>query len=429
MNFNSSLDFARSLDEQDPLKEFRNSFIIPKNADGSYKTYFLGNSLGLQPHSCKASLEKILDQWASLGVEGFFEGDEPWMILHDRLAAMMAPVAGAKPSEITIMNQLTVNLHLMMVSFYQLKGRRKKILVEKKAFPSDQYMLESMLRFLGEDPSDILIEIPSDPSTQLMEMNSIIEMIRKNADELAMVFLGGLNYYTGQVLDMEAITSEAHKAGAKAGFDLAHAAGNVPLQLHDWNVDFACWCNYKYLNGGPGAVGTAFIHERYHEDKSINRLGGWWGHNKSKRFLMEQGFEPVQSAEGWQLSTPPILLYAALEASLKIFDQAGMPMLFEKSKLLSNYMLWLLEDLDKHTGGAIKLITPASPGERGSQFSLLILDRGKEVYDFLKEKGFFCDWREPNVIRIAPVPLYNTYEEAWNFYRTLSLFYDQGTNH
>jgi kynureninase len=402
--------YALQMDQQDPLKSFRKLFRIPSE-EGKEKIYFLGNSLGLQPIATKERINKILDDWSQLGVEGFFEGSAPWMNIHDELANGLSPIVGAKPSEIVVMNSLTVNLHLMMVSFYKPSGKRRKIICEKKAFPSDQYMLETFLKYHGLDPEEIIIEVGPAENEDTIRHEEILNAIDQHKDELALVFWGGVNYYTGQVFDIASITEAAHNAGAVAGFDLAHGAGNIALKLHDWNVDFACWCNYKYLNGGPGAVGASFIHERYHTDKNIQRFGGWWGHDKSSRFKMEKGFIPIESAEGWQQSTPPILLYASLAASLEIYNQAGFENCLVKASLMSSYLHQELKSL----GSQIQILTPSNENEHGCQVSMLMKEKGREVYKALTDKGIFADWREPNVIRVAPVPLYNTFEEIHEF--------------
>ena len=318
MQFENSLVFARQLDATDLLKDFRSQFIIP-SINGKEQIYFLGNSLGLQPKTTRNELNKILDQWAAYGVEGFFMGENPWLDYHDQLTKSLSTIVGALPDEITVMNQLTVNLHLMMVSFYQPKGKKNKIICETKAFPSDQYMFETHLRHYGLDPDEKLIEVKPPDGEHLIRTEDIVSAIEKYKDELALVLFSGVNYYTGQVFDIKAITEVAHRSGIKAGFDLAHAAGNISLQLHDWDVDFACWCSYKYLNSGPGAIGGVYIHERFHHDKNINRFAGWWGYDKTTRFKMEKGFKPIATAEGWQLSTPSLLLYAAHKAALDIF--------------------------------------------------------------------------------------------------------------
>lgn len=415
MHFENTLPFAQQLDNNDPLKDFRQRFIVP-SIDSKEQIYFLGNSLGLQPKSTKQELNKILDQWASYGVEGFFMGDQPWLDYHDLLTKPLSKIVGALAHEITVMNQLTVNLHLMMVSFYEPKGKRSKILCEAKAFPSDQYMFETHILQRGLDPEEIIIEVTPRKGEYLIRTEDILSAIEKNKDELALVLFSGLNYYTGQVFDIKAITEAAHKHGIKAGFDLAHAAGNISLQLHDWDVDFACWCSYKYLNSGPGAMGGVYIHERFHEDRNINRFAGWWGYDKATRFKMEKGFKPIPSAEGWQLSTPSLLLYASHKAALDIFEKAGWDNILAKQKLLNTYLWFLLNEVNQSLPvELIKFITPLKENERGCQVSLLMLEKGREVFDALTKAGVMVDWREPDVIRLAPVPLYNTFEEVWQF--------------
>ncbi|MEO8406711.1 MAG: kynureninase [Chitinophagaceae bacterium] len=419
MQFENSLSFAQQFDQSDPLKEFRNRFIIPTHK-GRQQIYFLGNSLGLQPKTTEKELGKILDQWGTYGVEGFFMGDEPWMDYHDQLTESLATITGALPSEITVMNQLTVNLHLMMISFYQPTGKRNKILCEAKAFPSDQYMFETHIRHYGLNPDEIVIEVKPRAGEHTLRTEDILKAIDDHKDELALVLFSGLNYYSGQVFDMKAITKAAHKAGAKAGFDLAHAAGNIRLELHDWNVDFACWCTYKYLNSGPGAVGGAYIHERFHTDKNIPRYAGWWGYDKSTRFKMQKGFNPIHSAEGWQLSTPSLLLYAAHKAALDTVEAAGWDHIQTKAKKLTSYLWWLLDDVQSSLPGKkIEVLTPRDENERGCQVSMLMLENGRAVFEKLTAAGIITDWREPDLIRFAPVALYNTFEEVWHFANTL----------
>jgi kynureninase len=414
MNFENNCVFAKGLDDEDSLKNFQKEFIIPQhqNKDG---IYFLGNSLGLQPERTSRYIQQVLAQWSAYGVEGFFTGEHPWMKYHQQLLPTLSEIVGALPNEIVVMNQLTVNLHLMLVSFYQPQGKRSKILCETKAFPSDQYVLNSHVKQRGFNPDDVIIELKPGHDEVLIKQEDILSAIEQHKDELALVLFGGVNYYTGQVFNMEAITKAAHSLGAKVGFDLAHAAGNIPLQLHNWNVDFACWCSYKYLNSGPGAVAGCFIHERYHNDIALNRFAGWWGNRKETQFLMQKNFEPELSAEGWQLSTPSPILFAAQKASLDIFREAGISNVFEKNKRLNNYLWFVLEETKRESPeGSIKIFTPASEKERGCQVSLAIKN-GKKVFDELSQNGVFTDWREPDVIRIAPVGLYNTFEEVWQF--------------
>lgn len=414
MNFENSLEFAKTLDEEDELKHFRKEFLIPRHQNKD-AIYFLGNSLGLQPKRTSPYIEQALKQWASHGVEGFFEGEQPWMKLHQQLVPALSEIVGALPHEVVIMNQLSVNLHLMLVSFYYTKGKRNKIICEAKAFPSDQYVLYSHVKQRGFNPDDVIIEVQPRSGEVLIREDDILSTIQQHKDELALVFWGGVNYYSGQVFDMEQITKAAHLVGAKCGFDLAHAVGNIPLQLHNWNIDFACWCSYKYLNSGPGAVAGSFIHERYHNDESINRYAGWWGNKKETQFLMQKSFEPEPSAEGWQLSTPSPILYATHLASLEIFSEAGIENIFRKNKQLNFYLWFVLNEVKKElSDGAIKILTPLNEGERSCQVSLAI-HNGKKVFECLSQNGVYSDWREPDVIRIAPVGLYNTFEEIWHF--------------
>ena len=414
-NFENTIEFAKKLDVNDPLKNFRDRFIIP-SINGKEQIYFLGNSLGLQSRNVKGEMNKILDQWARFGVEGFFMGEDRWLDYHDQLTKPLSKIVGAKPNEITVMNQLTVNLHLMMVSFYRPQGKRNKILCEAKAFPSDQYMLETHLRYHGLDPREVLIEVGPREGEHLIRHEDILDAIDKYQDELALVLFGGINYYTGQVFDIRAITEAVHAVGAVAGFDLAHAAGNISLQLHNWDVDFSCWCNYKYLNSGPGAMGGVFIHEKFHRDRSIKRFGGWWGYDKDTRFKMEKGFKPILTAEGWQLSTPSVLLYASHKAALQIFEEAGWENLQSRQRSLNNYLWFVLEELNRSSDeDVVEFITPKDKRVISCQVSMLMLSRGKEIFEELGARGVMVDWHEPNVIRIAPVPLYNTFEEVWRF--------------
>jgi len=414
MKFESGLSFAQQLDAADPLKNFRNKFIIPE-ANGKQQIYFLGNSLGLQPKSANGYIQQILDDWASLGVESFFHAKEPWINYHDKLIHPLAKIVGALPHEVVVMNQLTVNLHLMLVSFYDPDPKRYKIICEAKAFPSDQYAFETHAKNKGFDPSAAIVEVVPGNGEYTLRTEDIISTIEKHGNETALVLFGGINYYTGQFFDLEKISKAARSAGAKVGFDLAHAAGNVELHLHDWDVDFACWCTYKYLNSGPGAIGGAFIHEKHHTEK-VQRLAGWWGYDRPTRFKMEKGFKAMPGAEGWQLSTPGMFLYAAHRASLEIFEEAGWDKILEKQKLLTSYLWFFLDEINNSTSGKIiEFITPRNEKERGCQVSMLMMENGKEIYNGLTEQGVFTDWREPNTIRIAPAPLYNSFEEVWKF--------------
>ena len=422
-NMDKSADWkalAARLDEEDVICHFRNHFRIPET-DGIQRKYFLGNSLGLQPKSAGTYINNILDQWSQEGVESFFVGDKPWSGLHDSLLASLAKITGALPHEISVMNQLTVNIHLMLVSFYKPEGRRRKILMEAKAFPSDQYAISSYLKHLGLNPDEIIIEVHSGSPLEPIENADLLNAIHQHQDELALVFLGGVNYYTGQVLEMESIASAARKVGCLIGLDLAHAVGNIALHLHDWQVDFACWCSYKYLNGGPGTIGGVFVHEKHHHSDQ-QRLTGWWGNHSETRFMMHRAFDPAPDASAWQLSTPPILLLATLQASLDIFEKAGWEPILNKQEMMKNCMKEWIQTL---SGQHFYCITPHA---RGCQLSLLFPDKGREVYDRLFADGFMIDWREPNVIRLAPVPLYNTFTEIWMFHDALRKILDEVFN-
>ena len=368
VNFENSIEFAKGLDVNDPLKNFRERFMIP-SINGKEQIYFLGNSLGLQSKNVKEEINKILDQWAGFGVEGFFMGKDRWLDYHDQLTKPLSKIVGAMPNEIAVMNQLTVNLHLMMVSFYRPDGKRNKIICEAKAFPSDQYMFETHIRYHGFDPDEVLIEVAPREGEHLIRNEDILDIIDKHRDELALVLFGGVNYYTGQVFDIKAITEAAQAVGAIVGFDLAHAAGNISLQLHDWNVDFACWCSYKYLNSGPGAIGGVYIHEKFHGDRNIRRFAGWWGYDKDTRFKMEKGFKPIPTAEGWQLSTPSILLYASHKAALEIFEEAGWENLQAKQRSLNNYLWFVLDEVNRSSDKeVIEFITPQNEEKEAARF-------------------------------------------------------------
>ncbi|MFC0773184.1 kynureninase [Terrimonas alba] len=415
MNFENTLAFAQNLDAKDMLKNFRERFYIPQH-NGNDTIYFTGNSLGLQPKSVSSYIQQELDDWAKLGVEGHFHAKNPWLSYHEIFPPLLTKIIGCQPNEVVVMNQLTVNLHLLMVSFYRPTTKRYKIICEAKAFPSDQYAFESQVRYHGFDPADAIIEVSPGNGEHIIQTEDILSVIRENKDETALVLFGAVNYYTGQLFDIKKITDAAQAAGAYAGFDLAHAAGNVELKLHDWNVDFASWCSYKYLNSGPGAVSGIYIHDRHVTNKELPRFAGWWGYTKATRFKMEKGFEPIPSAEGWQLSNAPVLSMAAHKASLDIFDEAGMDRLITKARLLSGYLHFILEEINKQQKVKwIEVITPANETERGCQSSMLMLKKGKEIFTALTENAVVADWREPNVIRVAPVPLYNTFEDVWRF--------------
>ncbi|WP_406672239.1 kynureninase [Natronospira sp.] len=408
-----SLDTARRLDREDPLADWRAAFHIPPAPNGSDCLYFTGNSLGLQPRRVRHLLEEELEDWARLGVQGHTEARRPWMPYHENFTELNARLVGAKAHEVVQMNSLTVNLHLMMVSFYRPTAERPAILIEKPAFPSDRHAAASQIRFHGFDPDQDLIEIGPREGETNIRPEDLMALIEAEGHRIALVLLPGVQYYSGQVFDMAAITQAAQAKGARVGFDLAHAAGNIPLQLHDWGVDFAAWCSYKYLNGGPGAIAGCFVHERHAEDETLPRFAGWWGHDKSSRFRMGPEFHPIPGAEGWQLSNPPILAMTPVLASLEIFDEVGMSALREKSLKLSET---LLQWLDDRLADTVEVITPRDEKQRGCQVSLRLKEGdGRRIFDALERDGVICDWREPDVIRVAPVPLYNRFEDLYHF--------------
>jgi kynureninase len=419
MQYQNSREFAIKLDAEDPLKDFRGKFHIPQK-NGQPVVYLCGNSLGLQPRSAKAAIEQELEDWAKMGVEGHFDGKNPWMYYHHFLTEGAARVVGAQPSEVVIMNNLTTNLHLMMVSFYRPSSTRYKILMEGGAFPSDQYAMESQARFHGFDPADAIIELTPRAGETTINTGDILSAIREHKNELAIVMLGGVNYYTGQAFDMEAITAAAHAVGASAGFDLAHAAGNLHLKLHDWDVDFAVWCTYKYLNSGPGGTSGVFVHERHGNDPSLPRFAGWWGHDEEERFKMRKGFKPMKGAAGWQLSNAQIFPMALHKSSLAIFDEAGMGRLREKSVRLTGYLEFILDGFrDK-----MSIISPRDPQQRGCQLSIVVKENGRELFDFLTKNHIMADWREPDVMRMSPVPLYNSFEDVYQVGQALKGYYE-----
>lgn len=413
MIFENNQAYARQLDERDPLKKFRDKFYIPI-INGSESIYFTGNSLGLQPKTTQDYVLNELEDWASFGVEGHFHARQPWFSYHEMFPHLLTKIVGALPEEIVVMNQLTVNLHLLMATFYQPTKERFKIICEAKAFPSDQYAFESQARFHGLNPEEVIIEVSPREGEHIIRTEDILAVIKQHADEAALVIFSGVNYYNGQVFDMKAITKAAHDAGANCGFDLAHAAGNVELHMHDWDVDFACWCSYKYLNSGPGGVAGAFINKKHVTNTSLKRLAGWWGYEKTTRFQMEKGFKPIPTAEGWQLSNAPVLSMAAHKASLDIFEEAGFENLITKGQQLSDYLLFIIEEINSAADKKrVEVITPKNA--KGCQVSMLMLEKGKEIFEALKQNGIIADWREPNVIRVSPVPLYNTFEDVWKF--------------
>ncbi len=430
-NFESTESFANKLDEQDSLRTFRERFYLPKQTNGENVIYLTGNSLGLQPKTTRNYIEQELKDWETLGVEGHFQAKTPWLPYHEFLTEQMAEIVGAKPIETVIMNSLTVNLHFLMVSFYRPNGKRRKIIIESGAFPSDQYAIESQINFhqrseppefaksylsAHADGSDWLIKLTPRANETTLRTEDILQTIRENGDEIALILLGGVNYYTGQAFDFEAITRVGHEVGAVVGFDLAHAAGNLLLHLHDWKVDFAAWCSYKYLNSGPGGIAGVFVHEKHAESFDLPRFAGWWGHDKTTRFLMGDEFVPMRGAEGWQISNPPIFQMASLRASLEIFHAAGMENLVQKSKKLTNYLEFLLKEIETDR---IEIITSSDSKERGSQLSIRVKNSDKSLFKAISELGVIADWREPDVIRVAPVPLYNSFLDVWKFVEIL----------
>ena len=408
--------YAKEMDDKDPLAKFRERFYFPKNKNGENMLYFCGNSLGLQPKTVKAFVEQELSDWEKFGVEGHFHAVNPWMPYHEFLTAKMAKVVGAKPLEVVVMNTLTVNLHLMMVSFYRPTPERYKIIVEASAFPSDQYAVKSQIKFHGYDPKDAYLELRP-KNGDVIQPEDIEALIEKEGNQVALILLGGVNYYTGQAFDMKRITELGHRKNCVVGFDLAHAVGNLKLELHDWDVDFAVWCGYKYLNSGPGGIAGCFVHERHANNSQLPRFEGWWGHDKKTRFLMGPDFVPIEGAEGWQLSNAPILAMASLRASLDIFDEAGMEALTSKSRLLTGYLEFLLNGIENKN---ISIITPKDSRQRGAQLSIRIRNSNKTLFNKLIENGIICDWREPDVVRVAPVPLYNSFVDVYQFVQQLN---------
>ena len=415
MTFESGYAFAKKCDLVDPLKEYRSRFNLP-HKNGNPYIYLCGNSLGLQPKEAVLAIQKELQVWQSTGIEGYFEGDAPWVDYNDTLSSQMAKVVGAKAQEVVVMNTLTINLHLMMVSFYRPSSKRYKILIESDAFPSDRYVVESQLQLHGYDPSDAMITVTPQADNDCLKLEDISSVIEEHGGEIALVLIGNSNYYTGQVHDMYSITKVAHAHGCKIGFDCAHGAGNVPLNLNEAGVDFAVWCTYKYLNSGPGSIGACYINERHLDNHDIPKLKGWWGHHRDTRFGMREEFEPAPGALSWQVSCPPILAITTIIASLNMFSEVGMDSLREKSIKLTGYLEFLINNLKEER---IKIITPSDPKQRGCQLSLKLSNSSKKLYDNLISNGVILDWREPDVIRVAPAPLYNTYDEVYRFVQIL----------
>jgi kynureninase len=426
MDYQNTLAFADGLDEQDPLKGFRSQFLVPQH-NRKDAIYFCGNSLGLQPVKAQQYINEQFSNWRELAIEGFFKGGDPWLAYHKKLTPTLGAILGAKDEEITVMNSLTVNLHLLMVSFYKPTSKRFKILMEGGAFPSDQYAIASQVRFHGYDPKEAVIEVFPRAGEFTLRTEDILQTINGRADELALVLFSGINYFTGQFFDIEAITTAAHKVGACAGFDLAHAAGNVILKLHDWDVDFATWCSYKYMNSGPGGISGIFVNEKHFNNSNLHRFEGWWGHREDRRFLMPPIFEADRGAAAWQVSTSPIMLLTLHKAALDLFKEAGgLAPLREKGDLLTGYLEFLINEINKSKGEELfAVITPKNKHERGSQLSLVCKRNAKTVFNFLTDNGVIGDWREPNVIRLSPVPLYNSFRQVFEAAGILALATEQ----
>lgn len=414
MEYQNTLEFATKADHDDELNAVRDRFHFPVT-EGKKCLYFTGNSLGLQPKSTKEFVDQELSDWAAFGVEGHFHSKRPWYAYHEFLTDKTAKLVGAQPDEVVVTHSLTTNLHLLMVSFYRPTKERYKIICEAKAFPSDQYALESQVKFHGFDPEQAIVEVHPREGESKIRNDDIIAKINECGNELALVMIGGVNYFTGQVFDIPRITSAGHTVGAKVGWDLAHAAGNVILKLHDWNVDFAAWCTYKYLNSGPGGVSGIFVHHRHVTNKNLPRFAGWWGHDKETRFLMEKGFDPMPTAESWQLSNAPVLSMAAHLSALTIFDEIGMEKLRHKTIRLSGYLEFLIDEISSELNVNLEILTPRNWEERGCQLSIVAHGYGKKLFEKLMTEGVIVDWREPNVIRMAPVPLYNSFEDVYRF--------------
>lgn len=415
MQYEATIEFAQRIDEEDPIRFFRDRFHFPQ-FNGEDILYFGGNSLGLMPKTSMAAVNEELDFWGKMGVAG---QHDRWEAYHEQLTDSTARLVGAKPSEVVVMNSLTVNLHLLLVSFYQPTDGRYKIVIEKGAFPSDQYAVESQIKLHGFDPEDALIELTPRNGEKCLHTNDILEKLRSEGQSIATILIGGVNYYTGQAFNMKTITDMGHEIGAYVGFDLAHAAGNMKLDLHNWNVDFAAWCTYKYMNAGPGSPGGVFVHNKYRNWEGP-RLAGWWGHHKETRFEMGPEFVPISGAEGWQVSNAPILSMACLRKSMDIFDEAGMDALRTKSEALTGYLEFLLNTIEDK----ISIVTPFDSEERGCQLSVMIHKNGKKVVEKLGERGVVCDWREPDVVRIAPAPLYNSFSDVYRAFDILRSILD-----
>ncbi|MCW3125409.1 MAG: kynureninase [Bacteroidetes bacterium] len=419
MQFENTLAFAKKMDREDPLKAFRKEFYIPK-VKGKDSIYLCGNSLGLQPKGVEKHIMTEIEDWRKYGVEGHLHARNPWLYYHHLFTQPLCDLTGAKKDEVVCMNNLTVNLNLMMVTFYRPQGKKTKIILEGSAFPSDYYAVEQQIRFHGLDPKDSIIELLPKTGEVTLRTEDIIDTLTKNKDEIALVMIGAVNYYSGQFFDIKKISESCQKLGLILGLDLAHAMGNVELKLHDWNIDFAMWCSYKYLNSGPGGVSGVFIHNKYANRPDLPRFAGWWGNDEKTRFKMEKHFVPKSGAEGWQMSNAPVMNMAAHKASLELFQKAGMKNLRKKSIQLTGYLHWLLSSHQSPVTSQLEIITPSKPSERGCQISLQTKSNGKKIFDKLTRAGVIADWREPDVIRIAPVPLYNSFEDVWHFADILS---------
>ncbi|MEZ4852882.1 kynureninase [Flavobacterium sp.] len=419
MSFKNTREYAQELDNQDELKNYRNEFCFPK-INGKNVIYFTGNSLGLQPKKAKEYVDEVMNDWANLAVEGHFYANKPWWDYHERFCQPLSEIVGAKPTEVGVMNTLTVNLHLLMVSFYKPTPTKFKIICEEKAFPSDQYLIKSQVQYnahkVGFNPEDAIVEIKRREGEHNIRLEDVLAKIEEVGNELALVLIGGVNYYTGQVFDIKTITQAGHEQGAYVGWDLAHATGNIALELNAWGVDFAAWCSYKYMNSGPGNVSGYFVHEMHHNNKELDRFAGWYGHNKERRFLMEPNFDPVQGANGWQISNLPILSMAPYLASVEMFAEVGMKKLIKKRTQITSYLEFILNEIDEQIPDTqFEIITPKDEKERASQLSVYLHGQGKSIFHYLMENGVIVDWREPNVIRLAPVPLYSSFEDMYNF--------------
>lgn len=419
--FEPHLEFARSLDQKDVLRSYRNAFYIPKDVSGNEWLYFTGNSLGLQPKTTKAAIEQELNDWANLGVEGHLDAKNPWMPYHEFLTESMAKIVGAKPIEVVVMNTLTANLHFLMASFYSPTEKRHKILIESDAFPSDRYAVQSQLEFHGFDPEACLIEWSPGAGETLLHLQDLERILDEQGEEIALILIGGVNYYTGQSFDLKKIAEMGHAKGCKVGIDLAHGAGNIQPDLHNSGVDFAAWCTYKYLNAGPGSLGGVFVHERYAHDKTLKRFAGWWSQNKDTRFDMRKPLDLIPGAEGWQLSNPPILSMAAIKASLDLFNEVGMDALRQKSVQLTAYLEYLINNLDHPD---VEIISPKDPAQRGCQLSIRVKNTDQTLHKRLTENHVITDWREPGVIRCAPVPFYNSFEDVFGMVAILKTLLD-----